>query len=319
MAGELIERVEKLLSQLPTPLLYSFAALGFLSVSRSLLSPLHSFYRYYLQPSPDYISRYGKGAYVLITGASDGIGEQLAYTFARSGFNLVLVGRNAGKLDRVKAECVITHCVHVVAIVQDLDSLDPAVYEGIAEKIEPLDLAIVVNNAGALTRGPFLAQSQAEILTQVTVNVVALTLLTKAVLPKLLSRGRKGLLINLSSIAARVPVGYLAVYCATKAYTRAFSLALAEELKGKVDVFAACPASVSSKMTGYAKVNAEVASLEVTVQGLLRQAGRDTEGFCSFKHSWLYYKLSFVSLAKRISMRTAMAKTRYETLTASKT
>lgn len=312
MAGELFQRIDSLFARLPKPVLYTFAALGFLSFSRSLLTPLHDFYRYHLQPSPNYVTRYGKGAYALITGASDGIGEELAYAFARDGFNLVLIGRNPEKLDKVKAKCVLTHCVHVVEIVQDLNTLDSAVYTKIAAQIEPLDLAIVVNNAAAFTRGPFNEQSQEDIMAQITVNVVAHTLLTRAVLPKLLSRGRKGLIINMSSIAARMPVGYLAIYCATKAYIRAFSLALAEELKGKIDVFAACPASVSTKMTGYPKINSEVTTLAVTVQGLLSQAVRETESFCSFKHSWLYYKVSFLSLAQRVSMRTAMAKKRYE-------
>lgn len=315
MAGALIERVERLFSQFPKPLLYTFAALGLLSVSRRLLTPLCDFYRYHLQPIPDYSSLYGKGAYVLITGASDGIGEQLAYSFARCGFNLVLIGRNSEKLDRVKAVCVVTHCVHVLAIVQDLNTWDAAVYARIAAQVEDLDLAIVVNNAGTLIRGAFAAQSEAEVMSQVTVNVVAHTLLTRAVLPKLLSRGRKGLIINLSSFAARIPVGYLAIYCATKAYIRAFSLALAEELKGRVDVFAACPGAVRTKMTGYPKVNSDVTSLEVTVRGLLSQAVRETEGFCSFKHSWLYYKLTFLSLTKRISLRTAVVKKRYESKT----
>jgi short-subunit dehydrogenase len=200
----------------------------------------------------------------------------------------------------------------VIAIVQDLNTLDPAVYTKIATQIEALDLAIVVNNAGTLICSPFHEQSQEEIMNQITVNVVAHTLLTRAVLPKLLSRGKKGLIINMSSIAASIPVGYLAIYSGTKAYIRAFSLALAEELKGKVDVFAACPAIVSTKMTGYPKINSEVTALAVTVQGLLSQAVRETESSCSFKHSWLCYKLSYLSLGQRISVWTTMAKRTYE-------
>lgn len=309
---ELLQRLESWLDKVPKSAVYVCAALGLLSLSRSVLPVLQDFYHFHLQSIPNYAAKYGKGSYVLITGASDGIGEQLAYYFASQGFNLVLIARSQEKLDKVKAKCVLTHCVHVVDIIQDLNTLDAAVFTRIAAQVSSLDISILVNNAGVLIRSPLPVLSQEEVLAQINVNVMAPTLLTRALLPKMLDRPQRGLVINLSSMLARIPAGYVAVYSATKAYMRAFSLALAQELSGKIDVFAACPSSVSTKLIGNPEVNCTVAALNVTVQGILTQAPRQLESFCSFKHAWIYYKLSFLSFASRIRINTAIVKGRYE-------
>ena len=312
MAQAVLQSAQTFLDRIPKPVFYTLAGIGLVSVLRKATIPLCELYRYYLQRRPDYPGIYGKGSYVVITGASDGMGEVLAYEFAGMGFGLVLVGRNEDKLNRVKEKCVVELRTKVVTVVADLATTDVAVFQGVADRVKDLDVSILINNAGAINYGPFTALPIAELCSLVSLNILSHTVLTRLILPQLLARGRKCLIINTASFTGITPTGYMAVYSATKAYMRFFSLALREETKGKVDVFAAAPARVNTKMPGYPGVDSNNTSIAVTVSGILNDAPRLPESFCSFKHSWLYYKLSFFSFQKRISMVTAVTKSRRE-------
>jgi len=183
----------------------------------------------------------------LITGASSGIGADLARLFARDGYDLVLVARREEKLRELAKELGVTSTV----IVADLARPDAAqeIANALVEK--SINIDVLVNNAGLGLAGPFMANDFAKDLQMIQVNIVALTQLTKLLLPGMVSR-RQGRILNVASTAAFQPGPLMAVYYATKAYVLSFSEAIAEELRGTgVTVTALCPGPTA---TGFGSV-----------------------------------------------------------------
>jgi short-subunit dehydrogenase len=167
----------------------------------------------------------------LITGASGGIGRELATLFARDGFDLLLVARSAGALEELGAELSRLHGVAATAIAADL--ADPGAPEAVHEaaRVRGATVDVLVNNAGHGLYGRFAATELDTELRMIQLNVAALTHLTKRFLPPMLARGR-GRILNVASTAAFQPGPLMSVYYATKAYVLSFSEALAEELTG---------------------------------------------------------------------------------------
>ena len=176
----------------------------------------------------------------LITGASSGIGLELARLFAAGGYDLVLVARSADKLEELAGE-LRKHGGAVRVLAKDLAK--PESPEEVFQELEAAGIAVdvLVNNAGFATYGPFVEIDLGRELEELQLNVVTLTHLTKKLLPGMLARRRGGVL-NVASTAGFQPGPLMAVYYATKAYVISFSEALAEELSGTgVAVSVLCP------------------------------------------------------------------------------
>jgi uncharacterized protein len=185
---------------------------------------------------------------VLITGASGGIGYELAKLFARNHHNLVLVARSGDKLRNVATE-LQTFGVTVKTIPLDL-AVSPApkfLFDQLER--EGLVIDILINNAGFGVYGEFAGMPEAEILGQISLNITALTELTRRFLPPMLAR-HSGRIMNVASTAGFVPGPLMAVYYATKAYVVSFSQAVANELHGSgINVTCFCPGATE---TGFA-------------------------------------------------------------------
>jgi short-subunit dehydrogenase len=187
-----------------------------------------------------------KAQTALITGASGGIGYELAKLFARDHYNLVLVARSSNKLNQVAADLQTQFGVAVKTVALDLTAalapkflFDQLQREGIA-------VDVLVNNAGFGTFGEFASVSEGEILGQIHLNVTSLTHLTRLFLPAMLAR-RRGKIMNVASTAAFQPGPLMAVYYATKAYVLSFSEALANEVAGSgVVVSCFCPGATDT-------------------------------------------------------------------------
>ena len=179
-------------------------------------------------------------SHVLITGASGGIGYELAKLFARDRHNLVLVARSADKLAQVAAE-LQTYGVTVRTIPLDLTT--PPAPRFLFDQLQRENVAIdiLINNAGFGSSGEFAQMPEEIILGQIALNITALTELTRLFLPPMIAR-RQGRVMNVASTAAFQPGPLLAVYYATKAYVLSFSEALANELRHSgVSVTCFCP------------------------------------------------------------------------------
>ena len=191
-----------------------------------------------------------KALTALITGASGGIGYELAKLFAKDHYNLVLVARSSDKLNQVASQLRQQFGLNVEAMALDLaeDQSVKMLFEHL--KGEKLEVDVLVNNAGFGVFGEFAEMPEEEILGQVQLNVVALTHLTRLFLPAMIER-RQGKIMNVASTAAFQPGPLMAVYYATKAYVLSFSEALANEVAGTgVVVSCFCPGATD---TGFQK------------------------------------------------------------------
>jgi uncharacterized protein len=185
----------------------------------------------------------------LITGASGGIGYELAKLFARDHHNLVLVARSADKLAQVATE-LQAHGVTVKTIALDLASPPAPTFLFDQLKREGIAIDILINNAGFGAFGEFAQMPEEEILGQISLNVAALTELTRLFLPPMIER-RSGRVMNVASTAGFQPGPLMAVYYATKAYVISFSEAIANELNNTgVTVTCFCPGATH---TGFAQ------------------------------------------------------------------
>lgn len=190
---------------------------------------------------------------VLITGASSGIGLELAKCFAGDGSRLVLVARNETVLEQLSSELRQKYKIETMVLPADL-SLPEApkeIFDKLAAKKVAVD--VLINNAGFGLHGQFLdlpLQRQLEII---KVNVTALAELTGLFLPAMVQRKGGGIL-NVGSVAGFVPGPRLAVYYASKAFVQSFSEALAEELDGTgVSVTSLCPGPTESNFSAVAR------------------------------------------------------------------
>lgn len=188
----------------------------------------------------------------LVTGASGGIGEELARLFAADGHDLVLVARSKEKLERLAAELGEKHDVKAHVAARDL--AQPNVPQGIFDELnhEGVTIDALINNAGFGSYGLFAETDARAELELLQVNIVALTHLTKLFLPGMIARG-KGYVMNVASTAAFQPGPLMAVYYASKAYVLSFSEALSNETEGTgVKVSALCPGPTATNFVAAA-------------------------------------------------------------------
>ncbi len=171
----------------------------------------------------------GKKKTALITGASSGIGKELAKIHAASGGDLVIVARSGSKLKELAEELEAAHGIRVHIIIKDLSDLSSAkeIYDAVSTKGIQIDY--LINNAGFGGVGYFHERNWEDDLAMINLNVTTLTALTRYFLPDMVKRN-SGRVLNVSSTAALVPGPLQAVYYATKAFVTSFSNAIAQEL-----------------------------------------------------------------------------------------
>jgi short-subunit dehydrogenase len=187
-------------------------------------------------------------AITLITGASGGIGEELAVAAAKAGRNLALVARSSENLSRVADRIASLGAARPGTFAIDLGEPDAAdrLSDWLAK--QSLSVAELVNNAGYGLVGPVAALDREEQAGIVDLNIRALTDLTLRFLPELLQA--RGGILNVASTAAFQPGPNMAIYYASKSYVLSFTEALGYELRGRVRVSALCPGPVP---TGFQK------------------------------------------------------------------
>ncbi|MEZ4702797.1 MAG: SDR family oxidoreductase [Rhodothermales bacterium] len=177
----------------------------------------------------------------LITGASSGIGRELARIHASRKGDLVLVARRAERLLELKTELEQAHGVQVLTIARDLavPGAAKAIYKELTDK--QVDVEVLINNAGFGGHGFFYERDWEADKAMINLNILALTALTRMFLPGMVERNR-GCVMNVASTAGFIPGPLQAVYYASKAYVISFSEALANELSDtNVTVTALCP------------------------------------------------------------------------------
>jgi short-subunit dehydrogenase len=194
--------------------------------------------------------------YALITGASGGIGLELAQIAASNNMNLILLARNSEKLMQMRTELEERYPIKVLAVGCDLTKTDTV--EKIASLLNGRGIVpdILINNAGFGMYGSFDRIGPDTEENMIQLNITSLTGLTKFIYRQMRSRG-SGRIMNVSSIAGFVPGPWMAVYHATKAYVLSFSEALDEEARGSgITVTALCPGPTETNFENRASAGA---------------------------------------------------------------
>ena len=184
----------------------------------------------------------------LITGASAGIGREFARQLGNRARTLVLVARREQRLNELRNE-LRNRNANLNVHVRVVDLYDKSQIDLLVRWLEQnkIDIDFLINNAGLGDTGPFATSPSQRNDEMLQVNIVALTTLTRALLPQMISR-KRGAILNVSSSAGFLPIPEFNVYAATKAYVTSFSESLRAELRGRgVTVTALCPGPVHTE------------------------------------------------------------------------
>lgn len=265
--------------------------IGWYYIFRFLYAGYRIIEELYILKELDLAKRYGASSWALITGSTDGIGWEFAQQLAKRGFNIILTGRNAQKLDKRQAELKDKFpSVQTKKSVIDFSKVhDVSLLENLFKEFSDLDVSILVNNIGYV--GAFqLTDMQRDLqdnLDLVTINCIPVTVLTKLFTEKFLSRGdskTKSAIITISSIAGEAPT-HKESYAASKVFcnylSRGYSYVFGKE---KIDFLCVKPGFVSTQMTGFKSLTRDTCTVGECVEGSLKVLGQKTETFGSKKH-----------------------------------
>ena len=193
----------------------------------------------------------------LITGASSGIGSDMAFEFADRGYDLILVARSFDRLKEVKNEIIKKYDKCNVLIMKcDVSNVESVknLYNDIQKKFGNID--VLVNNAGFGDCGKFYETDLEKDISMINTNILGLHVLTKLFLQDMV-KVNKGYILNIASIAGFMPGPLMATYYSTKAYVVRLTRAIAKELKvdnSKVRIAAFCPGPVNTEFDKNANV-----------------------------------------------------------------
>ena len=262
------------------------------------LSNLYKFYTTFLRPSKNLFKRY-QGGYVVVTGATFGLGFEYAKQFAQKGFNLVLIARNPERLEKSKQEILkLTPDIDIQTIVFDFDvPYTEDNYNGLLNHLHEIeDISVLVNNVGVMTLGPYEKIDLNSVNSMIQVNCLPQTILTRALIPNMLKRSKEGkrcAILNLSSVAPFTKLGTAAIYAATKAFNSVFSNVITKEYGEFIDVISIHPGPTKSNMIRF--YGPLVISPEAHVKWALSDVGYDYETLGHYHH-YIYcgaYRLPF--------------------------
>jgi uncharacterized protein len=185
----------------------------------------------------------------LVTGASAGLGTELAWLLAEDKHDLVLVARRRDKLEALAAEIRAKHGVDVLVLPEDLGKPGAAARVTGALDARGVVIEVLVNNAGFGSSGAFAERELAREIEMIQVNIVSLVELTHLLLPGMIKR-KSGRVLNIGSTAGFVPGAFMAIYYASKAFVNSFTEALSVELAGTgVTATVSCPGATATEFS----------------------------------------------------------------------
>lgn len=240
------------------------------------------------------------GEWAVVTGASQGIGKEYAFQLAQQGMNVVIISRSRADLDLVAKGISESTGKNVKVIVADLTKDD--VFEEIEKELKDLNIGVLVNNVGMLPSFipvQFLETAELEqtITKVISCNVKTMTKMCKIVLPNMESR-QKGLIINISSGIATIPVPMFSLYAASKVYVERLSQCLQAEYKDKgIIIQVVSPFGVTTRMSAYSKNPATLAP-EYFVKSSLQYVTAGDKTYGSVRHALMGWLLQ--SIPKKI-------------------
>jgi 17beta-estradiol 17-dehydrogenase / very-long-chain 3-oxoacyl-CoA reductase len=255
---------------------------GLLTFGQFAIGIAHLINKYFIRKSLNLPERYGKGTWVVVTGATGGIGSEFCRQLANIGFNIVLVSRSQDKLEESERELLKDYpAIQTKIVVADFAAdTSPEFYQAIYEQIKDLEISMLVNNAGMAIYDFFKDVKPEFWKDMVNINCTSYAMLTRALINKLLEREQRSAIINVASISSLSPICYQGAYPATKRFVRFFTYGLHDNYKEKIDILGVNPGLVETKMIkGTQATSSEggVSTPEQTVRNTLRDLGYDIE------------------------------------------
>jgi len=226
--------------------LYWIGAAIFVKCTYSLLLECYSAF---IRPGKNIVKTFGQ--WVVVTGATDGIGKAIAFEVAKQGCNVLLISRTQKTLDEVCAQIRGQHSVDVKTLAVDFSQFDDVARQKVSSAIADLDVGVLVNNVGASYPYPEFFDDLDPALIQhlIELNITSTTWMTKTVLGGMIAR-KRGAIVNMASTAGLSTMPLLAIYSATKSYIQKFSEALDAEYTAKgISVQCQVPHFVTSKLS----------------------------------------------------------------------
>ncbi|KAI0666631.1 3-ketoacyl-CoA reductase [Trametes maxima] len=257
-------------------------AVGSFSLARFTLKTLFVLLQTFLVPGKS-LKKYGagKGAWAVVTGASEGIGREFALQLAQKGFNVLVSARNASALATLVSEIESKSSgekkVQAKAVTMDFSKLDDAAqWNKLESELSGLDIGVLVNNAGKSYRYPedYHATDSKDMEDIININVTSVVRITKIILPGMVER-KRGLIVNMGSFSGvSVASPMLATYAGSKSFLSSFSGSLAEEVRSKgIDVECANTYFVVSNMSKIRKAGALIPTPKAFVRSVLAKVG----------------------------------------------
>ncbi|MGX4593237.1 SDR family NAD(P)-dependent oxidoreductase [Leuconostoc sp. JNUCC 76] len=252
--------------------------------------------------------------YIVITGASSGIGRAFAQHYAQKNSNLVLIARSEDKLKLMKQEFESKFSINVMPLAYDLSVPDIAqtIYTKLLD--QNIEVETLVNSAGIATNGFVNDTSYESQHNQIVLNIVSLFDLTKLFLNSMIENNN-GTIINVASTSAYHPIPTMAVYAASKAFVLSFSEALSAETKGtNVQVFAISPGATDTNFfsnggVSYGNLRTPEHVVDITMSALNKKKISKIDGFNNYFTSMIL---------PRILTRNRMVKMVYNIMTKQK-
>ncbi|KIK09300.1 hypothetical protein K443DRAFT_453266 [Laccaria amethystina LaAM-08-1] len=282
--------------------------LGSISVGRLIYQTLSVVLQTFILPGTN-LRKFGakKGAWAVITGATDGIGREFSLQLAKAGFHIFLVARNEALLASTAAEIEQKYGVSTATHSIDFSRTDKSAYNSLRSSLGSVDVGVLVNNVGKSHAMPayFVDTPEEEISDIVSINVQATLQVTHSVLPGMVQR-KRGLILNVGSFAGAVPSPMLATYSGTKAFLTTFSSALGEEVrKDNISVEHLNTYFVVSKLSKIRKASALIPKPDAYVRSVLSKiglpcgasySGRPNTSTPFWSHALLDYGMTLIGL-----------------------
>jgi 17beta-estradiol 17-dehydrogenase / very-long-chain 3-oxoacyl-CoA reductase len=237
---------------------------------------------------PRLAKRYGQGSWVLITGASDGLGKAFAQELAQYGFNLLLVSRTQEKLGRLQAELGALG-IQIRTVCIDLSDSSEHTYSRITDAAHDVDLSIVINCVGVTVHRRYSDVPSAILRRLLSVNVDTTSFVTHSTLPLLLGHtaktGRRCALLNVGSIVGRFYWPGTQLYGACKAFIDHLTVPLAYEYREQLDVLSFQPTVMATAMAAGTEPAAITITPQVAAHAALSHLGRCVKSHGHWRHA----------------------------------
>jgi 17beta-estradiol 17-dehydrogenase / very-long-chain 3-oxoacyl-CoA reductase len=260
---------------------------------------------------PRLAERYGRGSWVLITGASDGLGRSFARELAGYGFNLILISRTQEKLTRLQTELEAAG-IEVLTVAADLSDTSGHTYPGIIKAARDVDLSIVINCVGATVHRRYADITPATLNHLLSINVYNTAALTNFTLPLLLHHstitGRRSAVLNVGSIVGRFYWPGTQLYGACKAFIDHLTIPLAFEYRDQLDVLSFQPTVMDTAMATGTEPAAITIPPQAAAHAALSHLGLCVASHGHWRHAILAVLFTIIpdGLRNRIFLEKAM-------------